>query len=391
MLPQHVAETHRRVLGRGKLGEHLDDDLADPFGSSHDVGGPHRLVGGDQHHFPGMVFVGRCGHVIGAQNIVLHRLVGTVLHQGHMLVSRRVADDLRPVEPEDLFHPLFIPDRADEGYQIQIRIFFLQLQLDAVGIVFVDVQNDQLLRVVQGRLTAELAADGTASPGNQDHFVLDICPDLVHFQPDGIPAQQILDLHFPEHGYIHLLVHHLVDAGQHQDLAGGLLADLQQFPAFVRRQGGNGDDNLFYLVLFHHGRNVFLAPHYRDALKPGADLFWIIVDDAGNLPVQVLAVFHFPDHHEPAGSGPHHHGHNGAGVGEFSPAPVDPQKAVGKPWNNHQRQEKQGIDDDITSGHHKPQDPQARQLQAGGDQHRENQISQFHDTGEAPETGIHPE
>ena len=142
---------------------------------------------------------------------------------------------------------------------------------------------------------------------------------------------------------------------------------------------------------FHHGRDIFLAAHHRHSLKPGAGLLGIVVDDAGDLPVQVPAVFHLPEHHKAPGAGPHDHGHYRLPLGnDFFPM-ADPQETVGKPGHDHQHRQQKDVDDDIAPGHPQVQEPHARHLQAGGYDHGKYQVLKFHDAGEAPETGVHAE
>ena len=42
-------------------------------------------------------------------------------------------------------------------------VFGEKLLLDVIGIVFIDVEDDELLRLILGDLPAEFTADGTAA------------------------------------------------------------------------------------------------------------------------------------------------------------------------------------------------------------------------------------
>ena len=83
-----------------------------------------------------------------------------------MLVGRRMVHDVGAVFFKHRLDPVGVPDGADEHHQVQVRILLLQLQLDVVGVVFVDIKDDQLLRVMACHLAAQLASDGAASPGH---------------------------------------------------------------------------------------------------------------------------------------------------------------------------------------------------------------------------------
>ena len=59
-----------------------------------------------------------------------------------MLVGRRMVHDVRTVFFKHRLDPVGVPDGADEHHQVQVRILFLQLQLDVVGVVFIDIKDN---------------------------------------------------------------------------------------------------------------------------------------------------------------------------------------------------------------------------------------------------------
>ena len=116
-----------------------------------------------------------------------------------MLMSRCVIDDLRPVVVEKLKHAAAVPNRSDQHLKVEVRIFFTQFQLDIVGIVFIDIKDDELAGRMRGNLAAELAADGTASASDEDPLAFDEVEDLCHILFDWFPSQQVFHgdrLHF---------------------------------------------------------------------------------------------------------------------------------------------------------------------------------------------------
>ena len=56
-------------------------------------------------------------------------------------MRRRVIDYVGLIRFKDLIDPAAIPDRADENFQIQLRVCVLQLKLNGVGVVFVDIEK----------------------------------------------------------------------------------------------------------------------------------------------------------------------------------------------------------------------------------------------------------
>ena len=77
-----------------------------------------------------------------------------VLHEGHVFVCRCMIHDIRPVSLENAVDTLFIPYGCDQHHEIQIRIFADQLLLDIIGIIFINIEDDQLLRMMGCQLSA---------------------------------------------------------------------------------------------------------------------------------------------------------------------------------------------------------------------------------------------
>lgn len=144
-------------------------------------------------------------------------------------MGRRVEDQVRLIGVQQIVHPSPVPDGTDAHVQRQLRVLPAQLHLDVVGVVFVDVEDHQPPGLVPGDLAAQLAADGPAAAGDQHRFVVDIAADLPQVHPDGVPAQQVLQLHPAELADGDLAVDQLIDARHHLDLAPGFAAYVQNF------------------------------------------------------------------------------------------------------------------------------------------------------------------
>ena len=83
-----------------------------------------------------------------------------------MLMGCRMVDDVRTISAEDIFDAFRIAYRSDQHYQIQCRILTDQLLLDRIGVVLIDIDDDQLLRLMTRDLPAQLASDGSATTGD---------------------------------------------------------------------------------------------------------------------------------------------------------------------------------------------------------------------------------
>ena len=76
-----------------------------------------------------------------------------------MFVGGGVVDLVGLIFLEDFFEAGVVADGADDGFKIQIGVFTEKLLFDFIGIVFVDVENDEELGVSFGDLAAEFGAD----------------------------------------------------------------------------------------------------------------------------------------------------------------------------------------------------------------------------------------
>ena len=73
-----------------------------------------------------------------------------------MLMCCRMVNDVRTVPAEDILDAFRITYGSDEHDQIQCRILTDQLLLDRIGIVLIDIDDDQLFRLMTGDLPAQL-------------------------------------------------------------------------------------------------------------------------------------------------------------------------------------------------------------------------------------------
>ena len=137
----------------------LNDHLAEALRCAHDVRRVDRLVGTDQDETLGTVYHCRVGCLVGADRIIFDCLTRAVLHQRYVLVSCRVVDDLRAVSLEDLENLSGIADRSDDDIELHVRVFLFQLQLNVISVVLIDIEDDQVRRIMCSDLAAELTSD----------------------------------------------------------------------------------------------------------------------------------------------------------------------------------------------------------------------------------------
>lgn len=394
VLIAHVREELGDLVGLARLDlgvKALDDHFAEALRSAHDVGGVHSLVRGDEHEPLAAVDHGRIGGLVGADHVVLHGLAGAVLHEGHVLMGRRVVDHLGPIPFEHLEDAAAVPDGADEGDQLQRREVGLELQLDIVGVVLVDVEDDQLLRVVSRDLAAELAADGPAAAGDQHPLAMDETEDLAHVRLDGLPAQQVLHGHVLHVGHGDLAREQLVYAGQLLELAVRMAADVQDVPLVPGGGAGNGQEDLVHAVLLHVEQDVVPAAHHGDALDVPAPLVGIVVDDADHLVLRVLHQAHIPEDQLPrvAGADEHDPAQGFALPGALPD--LEPQQPIAEANGDQEKQLQGRAGKVVEDGHPMDEEDDGCRVQHAGQNADQQQPHQLREAGVAPEASVQPE
>ena len=344
----------------------LDDHLAQALAGTHDVGGVHGLVGGDQHKALTAVRHGGIGGFIGADGVVLDGLVGAVLHKGDVFMGCGVIDDLRAVFLEDLEHPSAVADRTDEGHQVQLGMRFFQLILDVIGVVLVDIENDELFGVVIGDLPTELRADGTAAARDQDDLAADEVKDLLHLRLDGLAPQQVLDRDGFQLVDGDLTADQLVETGQILEFAVGLLADIQDISAFFCGGAGEGQIDFVDLVLFDILQDGIPAAHNRDIMDIAAPFVGIVVNDADDLFAGIGGVGNIAEDHLPGVAGTDEHDVVAASDSVGTELAQIEKQAVGKPDGRYKNILEARADDVIRDGHAPEQGRDQDNMEDGG-------------------------
>ena len=362
---EHVAKPHRDILRRRAVVHHLHDHLADALGRAHDVRRVHSLVRRDENKPLRAELVGRLRDIVCAEHVVLDRLKRRRLHERHVLVRRRMANEVRAVLGKHVHHALPVAHGADQHDQIQLRMRALQLHLNIICIVFVNIKNDELLRVLRRSLTAKLAADAAAAARDEHDLILDIPGDLVQIDPHRVAAQQVFNIDLTDLLDIHLAVGDLVQTRQRAQAAAGLLADVQNVQPLLARGGRDGEDDLLHIVFPRSPRNIRRAADDAHAAQVAAALGRIVVNDADDLVFRMPAVGKLAHDHR-AGM-PAADEHCAFAALTVHPGTAAAQRAVRKPKHPAKQPQQQRIQDREAARHTDAQHKHAEHIQ-----HRRN-------------------
>ena len=298
---EDVTEADRDEVGLRALPvHHLDDHLTDTLRGTHDVRRVHGLIGGDQDEAL-HAGVGRgTGGLEGAHDVILDRFVRAHLHERYVLMCGRVEDHVRFVLLHHTADTVGVSAGADEGHEVQLRVLHDELLLDAVRVILVDVEDDELLRLVACDLTAELGSDGSATAGDEDGLPLDHTEDFFVVDLDRFATEKVEDVDVAELADADFAVDELVDARDGLQLTAALLTDIEDLRALFGGRGWDRIDDFRDLVLLYGVQDVVSGTYDRDTVENAALLVQVVVDQADRIPLQVLTGEELLDEH-PAG------------------------------------------------------------------------------------------
>ena len=268
-------------------------------------------------------------------------------------MGRRMVDNLRAVGLKYLLHAVGIANRSDQHHQIQPRIFPAQLLLNIIGIILIDVHDNQSLRMMSGDLPAKLTADRASASRNHNHGIAYIIYDLVYIRPDRLPAQQIFYLHFLQGRHRDLPIDQLVGSRYGPKLTSRLLADIQYLLPGLPAGGRNCEDDLINSILRRRVHDLVPAPYDRNPPQKLAVTARLIIDDASNLQIDVLADLYLLQDHVGRRARPDdHHMHSGLPTQNVLPLGIqDPQNTVTEPNHAGHAEQKNPKKHIIASGH----------------------------------------
>ena len=108
--------------------------LCNPFRRRHDAVGAYRLIRRDQHELVDTRRARSLRQLPRPDHVVPNRLGGVDLHEGDVLVRRRMVHPIRPVPPKKLLDSRPVQDVANYGNEPEVRIGVPQLELQVVKV-----------------------------------------------------------------------------------------------------------------------------------------------------------------------------------------------------------------------------------------------------------------
>ncbi len=156
--PKHITEPYRNKFRVALLVIGLNDHLADTLACPHYIGGINCLIRGYHDKSLRFIFRRRLCKLPCTHYIVFDRFIGGVFHKRNVLMCRSMVNYVRMVLFKYRIDPVRVTNASDEYLQVKLRIFAHKLLLDGICTVFINIENDKLLRLVSRYLTAKLAS-----------------------------------------------------------------------------------------------------------------------------------------------------------------------------------------------------------------------------------------
>lgn len=295
---EDVTEADRDEVGLRVLPvHHLDNHLTDTFRGTHNVRRVHGLIGRDQDEALHAGFSCGTGGLEGAHDVILDRFIRAHLHERYVLMRGRMEDHVRLILLHHTADTVRVSAGADEGHEVQLRVLHDELLLDAVRVVLIDVEDNELLRLVACDLTAELGADRSATAGDEDGLPLDHAEDFFVVDFDRLTTEEIEDVDVAELADTDFAVDELVDARNGLQLTATLLTDVEDLRAFCSGRGRDRIDDFRDLVLLYGVEDIVSGTDDRDAVEDAALLVQVVVDQADRIALQVLTGEELLDEH----------------------------------------------------------------------------------------------
>ena len=210
-----------------------------------------------------------------------------------MLVGCSVENYFWVILLENLVHAEVVANTCDKRHEVQaLPVFHDQFLLNIVGVVFVDINDDDHLRIVLGNLAHQFATDTTTTAGHHTNLVFDVGANVLVIEFNGVSTEQVFDLDVTDlccevcSAFTDIRsVQKRSDKRKHFDRKSGLAAKFQNLLTVLRRATRNGKKNRFDFFELGYLRDIACATSDQDVPNILANFIAVIVDKANRIDV----------------------------------------------------------------------------------------------------------
>ena len=190
----------------------LNDHLTNTFWGSHNIGRIYCFIRGDHNKFLYAVLYCCLSCLPCSKYIILDCLIWAVFHKWHMLMRSCMIDNIRMILCHNAVHTVRISNRCNQYDKIKIWILMFQLLLNLICIIFIDIYNDQLLRLVPCNLPAKLTSNRAATTCYENYLIFYIIQNRIKINFNRISSQQILYIDITKFADIYFTIYQLIDS-----------------------------------------------------------------------------------------------------------------------------------------------------------------------------------
>ena len=171
---KHIPESSRNkfCIG-GMLGHILNNHFTAAFCCPHDIGRVYRFIGRNHDELFALKCSCQCCQIERTDNVVFYCFFRTAFHQWHMFMGCCMKDNLRMIFFKQRNQFCMIPNRGNFHKQRNLwTIGEKQFLLNIIGVVFIDIYNDDFFGVIGHNLPDNFRPNRTATARNHTDFIL---------------------------------------------------------------------------------------------------------------------------------------------------------------------------------------------------------------------------
>lgn len=110
--------------------------------------------------------------MVGSKDVILYGLIGAVFHKRNVFVGRSMKYNIRMIPFKNLINSSFVSNCSNLHVHIYLKpIISSQFLLYIIYVIFINVQNNQQVRITGCYLAAQLTSNRSTAAGNEYRFI----------------------------------------------------------------------------------------------------------------------------------------------------------------------------------------------------------------------------
>ena len=202
---KHVTETSSNELSYTFYLAVLDSliktlyiNLTDTLRATHHVSRVNSLIGRNHNELLNAILHAQVGYYLSTPDVVLNTFARIILHHRHMLICSCMEHIIRFKMTENFLHTVFLTDRSNHGFGLDIRIIVLHHQANIVQRSLSLIYQHHFSRFVDSNLTNHFRTDRTGSTCNKHPLSTKQSTYTIHIHLNFLTRKQVFNLHLTQ-------------------------------------------------------------------------------------------------------------------------------------------------------------------------------------------------